>query len=213
MMDNIFSHWERILRWIYPGGLFFVLLLFSPPDLHIRRLLLDADLDIALKLLAFFSIGVLIYLMQNFFIRLLSDIFIWAIRKLFSVRWLSKLFAWAIRKILSTWGIRKLFSKRDFSLRDWYLGYVKEKIENTMETFTPETSPTYDYDLWARYHAVNISAWLLLLFVIFHHGINNFTLSLPILIWLLNLHYYYFADEYVDALIKKKAVRVIPTSC
>ena len=73
-----------------------------------------------------------------------------------------------------------------------------------MILFDPEINPTYNDDLWARYHAVNISAWLPFVFII-SHDINKFWLLLPILIWLLNLHYYYYVDEYAHAVIRKKS--------
>lgn len=178
-MDNIFRFWERVLRWVYPGGLFFVLFLFSSKPSNIQELLLfDPRLDIALKLLAFFSIGVFIYLMQNLFIR-----------------WLSA---------SSICGIRKLFSKSDCRLKVWYLNHVREKIERTVRVFEPETNPTYKDDLWARYHAANISAWLPFIFIICNHDWSNFCLALPISIWLGNLHYYYYIDKYTQTSANEK---------
>ncbi len=68
-MDNIFTNWERVLRWAYPGGLFSVLLLLSPKTMCLPSLLLWSELHFSLKLLAIFSIGVFIYLIQNLIIR------------------------------------------------------------------------------------------------------------------------------------------------
>ena len=141
MLDNIFKNIERLLRWVYPGLLFFILLFiidYNQFEIIANRLGFPEETSWGI-ILAIAGIGTVIYLFHQYILNTILVI------------------------TLGNWWKNK---RKDIQGRSRFVKHFNDKAKKIMYVCQSDKSTHYFYYNWGIYHALATTFWLLLSFFI-----------------------------------------------
>lgn len=173
MLDNIFENIERLLRWFYPGLLFFILLFitdYGQFEIIANRLGFPGETSWGI-ILAITGMGTIIYLFYQYVLNTLLVI------------------------TLGEWWKNKRKGK-DINKRSRFVKHVYYKAEEIGDLCRSERSMHYMYYNWGIYHALAITFWLLLSFFIANILINTSDWWVH-LIWMASIIVFWLSKSYL----------------
>ena len=153
LIDSIGRNFQRLLRWVYPGALFLVLLRISSPDAFNHLACLNLGIGLWGLVVGGLVAGFVIYLFQGYFVSyIVTFIFIWA---KWDVRQGLQVPAPKIREKCKCipYCVLHFFDRMAVATRRRWNGSVPKGLGNYL-----------DY-AFAAYHAVMMTGWLTLVFV------------------------------------------------
>ena len=154
LVDSLGRSFERLLRWVYPGALFIVLLrLARPADFEtLATIKLAGDESLWGLLVGGIVAGVIAYLLQGYVVNVVvSGVFIylkWDVNVPFDrPQWVQRVLGW--------WGIRQVASE--------FAHLVDAMARNSRRRWESKLSNWLDY-VWGVHHATAVTGWLTLFF-------------------------------------------------
>jgi hypothetical protein len=151
------KNFERLLRWIYPGALFLVLLGMSKPDAFDHLAKLDDGIGLWGLVIVGLVGGVVTYLVQGyvvgFALAIIFNLLRWDVNQGLQV----DVFAWSTRPRCCPRGVERFFDRMAKATVNRQGGSVTESLGNYLN---------YAH---GTYHAILITGWLTVVF----YGINE----------------------------------------
>jgi len=161
LIDSIGKNFERLLRWVYPGALFLVLLYASKPNFFKNLTSVDNAIGIWGLVVGGLVAGVIVYLLQGYVVSYIINVAFMLLR-------------WDVRQRLQCdHGERETESKKQpVSCVRWMLPLFDGMAAGTRERWSISDTQKLGNHLtyaWATYKAVLITGWLTIIFF----GINE----------------------------------------